>query len=101
MGLSFGQMSGYIGWEHAFLMFVGLAIGTLLGVIVSTWWIPLFRAGTDAWSRVVPVCVSIGWPAILGVYALFGLLLVAVLALAVIASRRVRVSKAIKLMETA
>jgi putative ABC transport system permease protein len=101
MGLSFGQMSGYIGWEHAFLMLVGLGIGTLLGIAVSRWWIPLYRAGTDAWARVVPVYVSIGWPAMRGVYALFGLLLVAVLALAVIASRRVRVSEAIKLMETA
>jgi putative ABC transport system permease protein len=101
MGLSFGQMSGYIAWEHAFLMLAGLGIGTLLGVVVSNWWIPLFRAGTDAWARVVPVYVHIGWPAMLGVYSLFGFLLVAVLALAAIAARRVRVSEAVKLMETA
>jgi len=100
LGLSFWQMSSYLAWELVFLVLIGLAGGTALGLVISNLWIPYFKAGTDEWSRALPPSVDIAWSAVAGIYLLFGLLLVVILALSVAMSRRFRLADAVKLMDT-
>lgn len=99
VGMSFSQMTGYLAWELLFLVLVGLACGTWLGIVVSELWIPHFRVGDVALAEALPLYVHIDWPAVLGVYAVFGLLLIAVLVMSVLTVRRFRMSDAVKLVE--
>ena len=76
------------------------ATGTALGLAISNLWIPYFKAGTDEWARVLPPSVEVAWSAVVGIYLLFGLLLIVILALSVAMSRRFRLADAVKLMDT-
>jgi hypothetical protein len=93
-------MSSYLAWELVFLVLIGLAGGTALGLAVSNLWIPYFKAGTDEWAQVLPPSVDIAWSAVAGIYVLFGGLLIVILALSVAMSRRFRLADAVKLMDT-
>lgn len=99
IGMSFWQMTGYLAWELFFLVLVGLVGGTWLGTTVSRLWIPHFRVGDIALSAALPLSVQVAWLPIYGVYALFGLLLVAVLTLSAITIRQFRISDAVKMVE--
>jgi ABC-type antimicrobial peptide transport system permease subunit len=100
IGLSFWQMARYLAWELVFLVLIGLVGGTALGVAISRLWIPYFRVGSKAFADVLPMSVHFSWPAVGGMYALFGLLLVVVLAMSVVVSRRLRIYEDIKTAET-
>jgi putative ABC transport system permease protein len=99
LGMSSWQMIAYLAWELFFLVLSGLAGGTWLGTTVSDLWVPHFRVGDVALAEALPLSAHVAWSAIYGVYALFGLLLVAVLALSVFTIRRFKMSDAVKLVE--
>jgi putative ABC transport system permease protein len=101
IGMSAWQMTGYMAWELFFLVSVGLAGGTWLGTAVSRLWIPYFRVGDIALAEALPLSVQVAWPPIYGVYALFGLLLFAVLTTSAITRRRFKIGDAVKLIEAA
>jgi len=101
VGLSAAQMTAFLGWELAFLILTGGALGTGLGAFVSKFFIPFLQISVDEASRIPPYSVEIAWPAIFRVYALFGLLFVVALVALVIMLRRMKVFQAIKLGETA
>ena len=101
VGLSAAQMTAFLGWELAFLILTGGALGTGLGAVVSEFFIPFLQIGADEASRIPPYSVDIAWSAIFRVYALFGLLFVVALAILVIMLRRMKIFQAIKLGETA
>ena len=71
------------------MMLVGGIIAVIVGAVLL--WAPM-QTKAELWVLLT---------AMLGIYSLFGLLMVAVLALAAISAHRVRISEAIKLMETA
>jgi putative ABC transport system permease protein len=100
IGLSTGQMAALLAWELAFLVLVGIGIGTLLGVWMSDLFIPYLQVGTRAMDLTPPFTVGIVWPAIFRIYALFGLLFVAALAVLVSLLMRMKIFQAIKLGET-
>lgn len=101
IGLSSWQMTSYLAWEMTLLVLIGLAGGAGLGVMISELWIPYFRVGTEELIRVLPLSVRIAWPAIFGFYALFGLMLVAMLGFSVVVSRQLKLFDAVKLVEAA
>ncbi len=101
MGLSSWQMSRYLAWESVFLVLIGLASGTGLGILISQQWIPYYRIGTDTFARILPMPVRYSWSAILDVYALFGLFLTVVLGLSIAFSRKLKLSEVVKIAETA
>jgi putative ABC transport system permease protein len=99
MGLSFWQMVRYLAWELTFLVLVGLAGGTVLGVWVSRLWIPYFRIGSKAFGDVLPMSVRFSWSAVSGIYALFGALLVVILAMSIALSSRLKLFEDVKMLE--
>jgi hypothetical protein len=94
-------MTSYLAWELIFLIAVGLLGGTWLGILVSGLWVPHFRVGAGTIAEALPLSARVAWSAILGFYVLFGLLLIVVLVLSVVITRRFKISDAVKLVETA
>jgi putative ABC transport system permease protein len=99
LGISAWQVVGYLTWEMLFLMVCGLGLGVALGALGSQLWIPYYRVGGGSLSAILPLQVEMDWPAVMGFCALFGLLLLALLGLAIGLLRRLRLSQAIKLLE--
>lgn len=100
IGLSAGQMTIFLASELAFLILMGGLIGTGLGVWISNMFIPYLQVGSSAQAQIPPYVVYIAWPAILRVYALFGLLFIVALGTLVILLRRMKIFQAIKMGET-
>lgn len=96
IGLSRRQMTVFLAWELAFLIGVGIGIGTVLGTFMSNVFIPYLQVG----PKIPPFDVDIAWQAISRVYTLFGLLFVVALAALVVSLLRMRIFQAIKLGET-
>ncbi|NOZ27345.1 MAG: FtsX-like permease family protein [Chloroflexi bacterium] len=101
VGLSSSQMAVFLAWELAFLILTGLVAGTALGAWVSELFIPYLQVGSGPSARIPPFLVEIAWPAILRIYALFGLLFVVALGALVALLLRMKIFQAVKLGETA
>lgn len=100
IGLSSPQMTSFLAWELAFLILTGLIVGTGLGITISRLFIPYLQVGAEAAARIPPFVVEIAWPAILRIYAIFGLLFVLALGGLAALLLRMKVFQAIKLGET-
>jgi putative ABC transport system permease protein len=101
IGLSSVQMTAFLAWELAFLVVLGLVAGTGLGAWVSELFIPYLQVGTGPSAQIPPYVVEIAWPAILQIYALFGLLFVVALGGLAALLMRIKIFQAVKLGETA
>jgi putative ABC transport system permease protein len=101
VGLSTWQMTSFLGWELAFLIVMGGALGTALGVGVSSFFIPYLQVGAEEMARIPPYDVNIAWSAVFRVYGLFGLLFVVALIVLVVMLQRMKIFQAIKLGESA
>ena len=100
IGLSSGQMTLFLAWELAFLILVGMGVGTLLGSWMSDLFIPHLQVGVRPEELTPPFLVNIAWPAIYRIYALFGALFVVALGALVTLLLRMKIFQAIKLGET-
>lgn len=100
IGLSAGQMTTFLAWELAFVIFLGLAAGTVIGGLISSVYIPFLQVGGDAQSITPPFLVEIAWPAILRIYLLFVVMFLVALAVLAVLLMRMKVFQAIKLGET-
>jgi putative ABC transport system permease protein len=100
VGLSSRQMSAFLAWELAFLIVTGGLLGTLLGGVVSRFFIPYLQVGIDEVSQIPPYTVDVAWSAILRIYVLFGVLFVVALVALTVMLRRMRIFEAVKLGET-
>jgi putative ABC transport system permease protein len=100
IGLSPGQMTTFLAWELAFVILMGLGVGTVLGSLVSTVYIPYLQVGTDPRMVTPPFLVEIAWPAIFRIYVLFGALFVAALGALAALLLRMKIFQAVKLGET-
>jgi len=100
VGLSAGQMTLFLAWELAFLIFLGLIAGTGLGALISQAFIPYLQIGNDVTALVPPFQVTMAWPAILRIYGLFILLFVVALSVLAVLLLRMKIFQAIKLGET-
>ncbi len=100
IGLSAAQMVGVLASELALLLLSALAVGTALGAWISRLFIPHLQVGNAPADLIPPYLVTIGWPTIVRIYALQGLLFVVTLALLTAMLWRMRIFEAIKLGET-
>ena len=100
IGLSPGQMTTFLAWELAFVILLGLGVGTLLGAVVSNLYIPYLQVGADPHEITPPFLVGIAWPAIFRIYVLFGVLFVVALSVLAGLLLRMKIFQAIKLGET-
>jgi putative ABC transport system permease protein len=100
IGLSSRQMTTFLAWELAFLILLGVGVGTGLGAWVSDMFIPYLQVGAGPSARIPPFVIQIAWPAIFRIYALFGLLFVAALGGLAVLLLRMKIFQAVKLGET-
>jgi ABC-type lipoprotein release transport system permease subunit len=81
LGLSRRELSGWLSIESSFLLASGLLAGTALGVLLA-WLVLPFATLTDAGTTTVPpAVVVVPWGAVLVLYLLAAVLLVATVAL--------------------
>jgi putative ABC transport system permease protein len=100
IGLSSGQMLVFLASELAFLLLVGLAAGTGLGVGVSNLFIPYLQMGGEA-ARTLPLLVEIDWTSVFRIYIIFGLLFVLALSTLSVLLLRMKIFQAVKMGEAA
>jgi putative ABC transport system permease protein len=100
MGLSMRQMAALLTWELFFLIGLGAAVGTGLGVWVSQRFIPYLQVGIGPQARIPPFAVEIAWSAVGRIYALFGVLFIVAFVGLIWLLTRIRLFEAIKLGET-
>jgi putative ABC transport system permease protein len=100
IGLSAPQLRAVLASELVFLILIGVAVGTLLGVAVSRWFVPFLQLGTATTAHYPPFIVEIAWPAIVQIYILFGLLFLAALGGLAALLMRMKIFQAVKLGET-
>ncbi|RPI34151.1 MAG: ABC transporter permease [Chloroflexota bacterium] len=101
VGLSSGQLTALLAWELAFLIMIGIGVGTVLGVWVSKIFIPYLQVGVETAAHYPPFVVEIAWPSIFQIYLLFGMLFIAALVVLVVRLLHMKIFQAIKLGETA
>ena len=100
IGLSIQQMTSLLAAELAFLVLLGIGVGTALGVFASRLFVPFLQIGASAQSQYPPFQIEIAWLAIAQIYVLFGLLFVGALAVLSRLLVRMKIFQAIKLGET-
>jgi putative ABC transport system permease protein len=100
IGLSIPQMTSLLAAELAFLVLLGIGVGTALGVFASRLFVPFLQIGASAQSRYPPFQIEIAWLSIAQIYVLFALLFVGALAALSSLLVRMKIFQAIKLGET-
>jgi putative ABC transport system permease protein len=99
IGLSTGQMTAYLAGEQAVLILTGLGLGTALGFVASTLFIPYFQVGSDKVALVPPFVVQIAWSQLGTIYAIFGIMFIIAVAVLSLLLVRMKIFEAVKLGE--
>jgi putative ABC transport system permease protein len=100
IGLSIKQMTSLLAAELAFLVLLGIGVGTSLGVFASRLFVPFLQIGASAQSQYPPFQIQIAWLSIVQIYVLFALLFIAALSTLSALLVRMKIFQAIKLGET-
>jgi putative ABC transport system permease protein len=99
VGLSVGQMAAFLIGEQALLILIGGGLGTALGIWASTLFIPYLQVGAGKMAQVPPFVVQIAWEQLWTIYAIFGIMFVAAVAVLLVLLMRMRIFEAVKLGE--
>jgi putative ABC transport system permease protein len=100
VGLSARQLVVYLAAELTFLLSIGLAAGTCLGVWASRLFIPSLQMGSGPESQIPPFVIHIDWISVFRIYILFGFLFITALVTLSALLLRMKIFQAIKLGET-
>jgi len=99
IGLSMGQMLGFLGFEQLLLIATGITAGTAVGVWVSKLFIPFLQVGTAQHVDIPPFVVLIAWGDIIKIYLLFGAMLLGAVGGMIWFLMHLRIFEAVKLGE--
>ena len=99
IGLSVGQMIGFLGIEQFLLITAGTTAGTWLGVWVSRLFIPFLQVGTARNIDIPPFVVLIAWDDIAKIYLAFGATLAVAVGSMIWFLLHLRIFEAVKLGE--
>jgi putative ABC transport system permease protein len=100
IGLSIQQMTSLLAAELAFLVLLGIGVGTALGVFASRLFVPFLQIGASAQSQYPPFQIEIAWLSIAQIYVLFIILFLVALGVLSALLVRMKIFQAIKLGET-
>lgn len=100
IGLSVRQMTSLLAAELAFLVLLGIGVGTALGVFASRLFVPFLQIGASTQSQYPPFQIEIAWLSIAQIYVLFIILFIAALSALSALLVRMKIFQAIKLGET-
>lgn len=101
IGLSAAQLAAFLSAEQLVLIGSGIGVGTGLGVLTTKLFVPFFQVSDDLHPFTPPFDVRIAWGDIYKIYAVFGIMLIVAIAVLIFLLRRIKISQAIKLGETA
>lgn len=99
IGLSVAQMAAYLTGEQALLILTGLGLGSALGLLASTIFIPYFQVGGDKTALVPPFVVQIAWQQLSTIVLIFGAMFVIAVAILFVLLIRMKIFEAVKLGE--
>jgi len=99
IGLSVGQMIGFLGVEQLVLIATGITAGTALGVWVSNLFIPFLQVGTAKFVDIPPFVVLIAWEDIALIYIVFAAMLALAITGMIWLLMRMKIFEAVKLGE--
>jgi len=100
IGLSIKQMTSLLAAELAFLVLLGIGVGTALGVFASRLFVPFLQIGASTQSQYPPFQIQIAWLSIIEIYVLFAILFFVALSALSALLVRMKIFQAIKLGET-
>ncbi|MBC7316208.1 MAG: ABC transporter permease, partial [Chloroflexi bacterium] len=99
IGLSVGQMIGFLGVEQVMLILTGITAGTGVGILVSDLFVPFLQVGATKYATVPPFVVLIAWDDIIKIYLVFGAMLVVAVAGMIWFLLHLKIFEAVKLGE--
>ena len=99
MGLSIRQLISLFLFEQGFLIALGVAVGTLLGVLTGTLFIPFLQIKSEAHAGIPPFVVMTAWGDIAKIYVMFGVILAIALPAFIWMLARMKIHEAIKFGE--
>ncbi len=99
MGLTVRELFGLLMFEQIYLILLGVAVGTGLGVYAGDLFIPFFQISTGFQNAIPPFVVTTAWPDIFRIYILLGVMLVFGLVGTATLIRRMKLYRTVKLGE--
>ena len=99
MGISTRQMAAIVALEQGFLVLLGTAVGTAIGMVTAALFVPFLELSAGERDAFPPFIVDTAWDDIAKIYVVFGVLIAAALPLSIWLLRRVRTHEAIKFGE--
>ncbi|MEO2167002.1 MAG: FtsX-like permease family protein [bacterium] len=96
MGLSVRQMVTLFVFENGFLILLGTAVGTILGIVTGTMFIPFLQLSADQLANTPAFIVETAWGDIGRIFMLFGAVLVLSFPVSVWMLRRIKIHEAMK-----
>ena len=75
MGLTVRQLFGLLMFEQVYLIILGVAVGTGLGVYAGKLFIPFFQVSTGFQNAIPPFVVQTAWDDVLRIYVILGVML--------------------------
>jgi putative ABC transport system permease protein len=99
MGLSVRQLFGLLMFEQIYLIILGVAVGTGLGVFAGRLFIPFFQISTGFANAIPPFIVETAWSDVMRIYVILGVMLAVGLFSTAILIARMRLYRTVKLGE--
>ena len=99
MGISTRQMAAIVALEQGFLVLLGTAVGTVIGMVTAALFVPFLELSAGERDAFPPFIVDTAWDDVGKIYVVFGVLIAAALPLSIRLLRRVRTHEAIKFGE--
>jgi putative ABC transport system permease protein len=99
MGLSVRQLFGLLMFEQIYLIILGVAVGTGLGVYAGRLFIPFFQISTGFANAIPPFIVETAWADVMRIYIILGIMLALGLLSTAVLIARMRLYRTVKLGE--
>jgi putative ABC transport system permease protein len=99
MGLSIGQLISLFLFEQGFLIVLGMAVGTFLGVLTGDLFIPFLQIRSEAHAGIPKFVIMTAWDDIAKIYIMFGFILAIAFPAFIWMLARVKIHEAIKFGE--
>jgi putative ABC transport system permease protein len=99
MGLTVRQLFGLLMFEQIYLILLGVAVGTGLGVYAGRLFIPFFQVSTGFQNSIPPFVVETAWGDVMRIYVILGLMLAVGLSSTAVLIARMKLYRTVKLGE--
>lgn len=99
MGLSVRSLFGLLMFEQIYLIALGVAVGTGLGVYAGKLFIPFFQISTGFANAIPPFVVETAWSDVMRIYVILGVMLTVGLISTAVLIARMRLYRTVKLGE--